>query len=261
MRIERRSVLKIVLLCAIFMCIGAFGAYEVVNSYYQNKMVTLENKYKNELNKVKAEYGVKEAKLKTFEFLYKDSQKELDERKKKITMLQYEFDTYKKQVAISKKTLQVTRGNMPAEDLKVFAAVDVKELNEWIKGKAPSNSPFIGNAQVFIDASNATGLNPKYLVAHAGLESAWGTSTIARNKNNYFGIGSYNDSPYNSSYTFAGSFYDGIMKGAKWIQDNFTDKGQNTLLSMIYGKKTYCVDDNGNPSQEWINHIVNMVTG
>ena len=40
-------------------------------------------------------------------------------------------------------------------------------------------------------------------VAAVGIhESAWGTSKIARNKNNLFGYGAYDSNPYNGAYTF-----------------------------------------------------------
>ena len=40
-------------------------------------------------------------------------------------------------------------------------------------------------------------------VAAIGIhESAWGTSKIAQNKNNLFGYGAYDSSPYSSSYNF-----------------------------------------------------------
>lgn len=151
-----------------------------------------------------------------------------------------------------------SRSSLSTKPLDKYAVITVEELNEWIAERAPSDSPFIGQAEAFLEAAKQSGLDPKYIVAHAGLESAWGTSAIARDKFNFFGIAAYNHDPYNSAKTFS-SFEEGIVEGAKWIKRNYTDEGQNTLSSMIYGEKAYCVDDSGEPSQSWIDKIVSII--
>jgi hypothetical protein len=67
-----------------------------------------------------------------------------------------------------------------------------------------ADSPFADErtARGFINAQQAWGLNAHYLTAHAALESAWGTSAIARDKNNILGFMAYDDSPYLSAATF-----------------------------------------------------------
>jgi hypothetical protein len=57
-------------------------------------------------------------------------------------------------------------------------------------------------AQAFMDAQASWGVNAVYLLAHAALESAWGTSAIARDKNNIYGYNAVDDSPYASAATF-----------------------------------------------------------
>ena len=39
-------------------------------------------------------------------------------------------------------------------------------------------------------------------MAHSALESAWGRSQIANDKNNFFGIAAYDTSPYDSAKKF-----------------------------------------------------------
>lgn len=153
-----------------------------------------------------------------------------------------------------------SRSTLSTKPLDKYAVITVDELNEWIAERAPEDSPFIGQAEAFLEAAKQSGLDPKYIVAHAGLESAWGTSQIARDKYNFFGIAAYNHDPYNSAKTFS-SFQEGIIEGALWIKRNYTDSGQNTLSSMIYGDPdhVYCVDDSGEPSQSWIDKIVNII--
>ena len=65
-----------------------------------------------------------------------------------------------------------------------------------------ADSPFVNIAGGFMEAQRAWGLNAIYLVAHAAHESAWGTSKIARDKNNILGFMAYDSSPYLSAATF-----------------------------------------------------------
>lgn len=153
-----------------------------------------------------------------------------------------------------------SRGALENKPLNKYAVISVDELNEWIAERAPADSPFIGKAEIFLEAAKESELDPKYIIAHAGLESGWGTSDIARDKYNFFGISAFNHDPYNSAKTFD-SFKQGIIEGAKWIKRNYIDNGQDTLSKMIYGDKdnVYCVNDDGTPSQSWIDKIVNII--
>lgn len=153
-----------------------------------------------------------------------------------------------------------SRGTLQDKPLNKYGVISVEDLNKWIADRAPSGSPFIDKAEIFLQAAKESELDPKYIIAHAGLESAWGTSPIAEDKNNFFGIGAFNHDPYNSAKSFD-SFKQGIIEGAKWIRRNYTDKGQNTLSKMIYGNKdnVYCVEDDGTPAQSWIDKIINII--
>ena len=54
-------------------------------------------------------------------------------------------------------------------------------------------------------------------MAHSALESAWGRSQIANDKNNFFGISAYDDSPYTSATKYD-NVDSGIMGAARWIK-------------------------------------------
>jgi len=77
-----------------------------------------------------------------------------------------------------------------------YLAAKVKQIR--------ADSPFADEriARGFLDTQRTWGLSAHYLVAHAALESAWGTSAIARDKNNILGFMAYDDSPYLSAATF-----------------------------------------------------------
>jgi beta-N-acetylglucosaminidase len=148
-----------------------------------------------------------------------------------------------------------------SKNLTQFNSISQDQLNSWINSRAPANSPFRNQAAVFLEASKQSGLDPRYIVAHAALESAWGTSKIAKDKNNYFGIGAFNSSPYSSALTFNTGLASGIIGGANWIKKNYVDRGQNSLYSMIYGDPThrYAVHDDGTPNESWMKNIASIM--
>ena len=131
------------------------------------------------------------------------------------------------------------------QDLKVWAPITEKELNDYIASVRP-DSPFARNAKVFLDAAKETGLDPRYILAHAAVESGWGTSAICKDKNNYFGIGAFDSSPYASAYSFSSGLAAGIIEGAKWIEQNYYSSSykQTTLKQMRWnnGQHQYATD-------------------
>jgi murein DD-endopeptidase MepM/ murein hydrolase activator NlpD len=155
-------------------------------------------------------------------------------------------------------------GNIINQDLGYFSPVNAYEMDVWISKNAPKNSPFRNNGAIFIEASKISGLDPRYILAHAAVESAWGTSNIAKTKGNYFGIGAFNSSPMSSAKTFGKMLKTGIIEGAKWIKKNYYNKGQTSLYNMIYGdpKHIYAQYDDGKPNDGWLTSISRvMVTG
>lgn len=145
------------------------------------------------------------------------------------------------------------------QDLGIWSPISSKELNNYINKHAPKNSPFRNNADIFIRAGKESGLDPRYLLAHAALESGWGTSRIARNKNNYFGIGAFDSSAYKSAYSFNSGLAGGIIEGAKWISNNYYNGkyDQKTLNRMRNnnGVHQYATDP------EWANKIASIMDG
>lgn len=116
--------------------------------------------------------------------------------------------------------LPMTVDNCKKENLGVWSEPTADELNEFIK-KKNSSSPFNGHGDVFIRAGKASGLDPRYILAHAAFESAWGTSKICREKNNYFGIAAFDSNPYNSAKRFGSGLEAGIIGGACWIAEHY----------------------------------------
>ena len=73
---------------------------------------------------------------------------------------------------------------------------------------------FENNYQVFYNIEKKYNINGILLAAMGIHESSWGTSQIAKEKNNLFGYGSYDNTPYESSFEF-NSYEEGIETVAK----------------------------------------------
>lgn len=69
------------------------------------------------------------------------------------------------------------------------------DINKYFEGKTASNSVLKGTGEYFIKAQNKYGVNASYMIGIAMNESARGTSTLAREKNNIFGINAKDASP------------------------------------------------------------------
>ena len=118
------------------------------------------------------------------------------------------------------------------QDLCVWADVTGEEIDNFLRGYCDPSSPFIGNGALIVEIGNITGMDPVYIMAHGGVESAWGSSQYARERGNYFGIGAYDNNPDNA-FTMAssnGDFHpDGLLAGVQWIKENYYDNGQTSL--------------------------------
>lgn len=216
-----------------------FGVGKYTQNIYEHKIYLINQKHKENIE---------------------DKNKEIKKVKKEKEKVENELDEIKEKIRVSKEVEEEYRYDYENKDLTKYEIYTVDQMNEWIDKRAPEDSPFRDEGEAFLNASEKSGLDPKYLVAHAALESKWGTSNICRNKNNYFGIAAYNSSPGSSAYTFSDGLESSITEGAIWIKENYTDKGQETLDEMINGKKAYCtLDDEKTPDQKWIRKIVDIV--
>ncbi|MGE8202993.1 SH3 domain-containing protein [Heyndrickxia sp. NPDC080065] len=91
-------------------------------------------------------------------------------------------------------------------DLRTQSPVTAKQINDYISKYVNSTgkiSVLTGKGQAFINAGKKYGVNALYLAAHAIHESAYGTSNISLGKNNLFGFGAYDATPFVAAYRFA----------------------------------------------------------
>lgn len=149
-----------------------------------------------------------------------------------------------------------TSSDLTKHDLgKTLQGITATQLNNWIKAVSPS-SPFNGNGDLFLEAQRRSGLDVRYIIAHAAHESAWGTSNIARKNKNYFGIGAIDSDPFNGSKKYANAdLATGIVNGVNWIKKNYYNRGQTTLYKMRFngGVHEYATDP------KWHTKIANIM--
>lgn len=159
-------------------------------------------------------------------------------------------------VDATKKTYW-TNSDVTKHDLgKRLQGITATQINNWIRAKAP-NSPFNGQGQVFIEAQKQSGLDARYILAHAALESAWGSSRIARTYHNYFGINAYDSNPDNAKKSSNRSLQAGIINGAVWIKEHYYNRGQKTLYAMNHDKNGH----NYASDKAWGDKIANIMKG
>lgn len=96
-----------------------------------------------------------------------------------------------------------------------------------------TNKIFENNYQAFYNAEKKYNINGIFLASIAIHESGWGTSQIAREKNNLFGYGSYDSTPYESSFEFT-DYSEGIETVAKSLSKYYL----NPSGTIIYGGET-----------------------
>lgn len=87
--------------------------------------------------------------------------------------------------------------------LRSTTSYSADTLNALLAGKTTASSLMRGRGGAFVNAQNTYGVNALLMTGVAANESAWGTSWIAMNKNNLFGLNAVDESPGTSANTFA----------------------------------------------------------
>lgn len=119
------------------------------------------------------------------------------------------------------------------QDLRTKSNVTADDLNKIIESRTEGKySKLSGQGQAIINAADKYGVDATWILAMMGEESAWGTSNIAIDKNNFFGYGAYDSSPYASAYSYANT-EQGIDSVVKSVVENYFNKGQETLEKMV----------------------------
>lgn len=140
---------------------------------------------------------------------------------------------------------------MDLKNRKDISASDMDYIIEYYTNLngCGSNTELYGMGEAFIIASQQTGYDPIFLLALAATEGGWEVSSLHSSKCNPYSINMVDSNPH-AGYTLGDTYYDGIINGAKFINDNYYNEGYTTLHSMIYGGKRYA-----SSADYWIDSI------
>lgn len=106
----------------------------------------------------------------------------------------------------------------------------LEQFKKVLSDKKDVNKVFENNAEYFYYIEKQYNINGIFVASIGIHESAWGTSQIAKDKNNLFGYGSYDSNPYNGAYSF-GDYSESIDLIARVLVKYYL----NTKGTSIYG--------------------------
>lgn len=141
------------------------------------------------------------------------------------------------------------------QDLGIWSPLTAKQIDDFMKSYPGGGGDFAGKGSYFVKAAEVSGLDPRYILAHAAIESGWGTSEYAH-AGNFFGIGAFDSNPDNALKYGNSSMESGIVNGASWIRKNYYDAGQKTLYEMQHpenGWHIYATD------KDWADKIASIM--
>ena len=136
-----------------------------------------------------------------------------------------------------------------------YTAADINRLYSLM---GANDSKLAGKGATFKAAEQRYGVNALYLVAHSALESAWGRSKIAKDKNNFFGITAYDDTPYTSATKFD-NVDSGIMGAARWINSRYLHNSGYPANGAYLGNKAGGMNVNYATAPYWGESIASIM--
>ncbi|HEI2155707.1 TPA: glucosaminidase domain-containing protein [Staphylococcus aureus] len=146
-------------------------------------------------------------------------------------------------------------------NLGKYQGISVSALNKILKGKGTLD----GQGKAFAEACKKNNINEIYLIAHAFLESGYGTSNFASGRYgayNYFGIGAFDNDPdyamkfaKNKAWTTPAK---AIMGGASFVRKDYINKGQNTLYRIRWNPKNPATHQYAT-AIEWCQHQASTI--
>lgn len=115
-------------------------------------------------------------------------------------------------------------------------------------------------SQDYLDAEEKYGVNALALISITALESSWGTSRLAKLKNNLSGFMAYNVETFESAYKFDDK-RDSIMSTAEHLKNNYLSQdgkyyNGTGLVDINY---YYCTQDDGKtPDYSWSSTLIDV---
>lgn len=102
-------------------------------------------------------------------------------------------------------------------DVTVSSLVTAYEIDMIL-----ADTELAGLGRAFVEAEAESNVNAMFLLALAVHESSWGSSALAREKNNLFGFGAYDRNPYYGAQVFA-TKEECIKHVAQFLRDHYLE--------------------------------------
>lgn len=108
-----------------------------------------------------------------------------------------------KQTTVAQSKGQLTTQLSFDMPLNKPSGLTLEQFKKVLSDSKDVNKIFENNAEYFYYIEKQYNINGIFVAAVGIHESAWGTSKIAKDKNNLFGYGAYDSNPYNGAYSFS----------------------------------------------------------
>lgn len=114
----------------------------------------------------------------------------------------------------------------------------LEQFQKVLSDSKDVNKIFSDNAQYFYYIEDQYNINGIFVASIGIHESNWGTSKIAKNKNNLFGYGAYDSNPYNGAYSFS-TYAESIDLMARVIVKYYINPNGTSIYGGETAKGTY----------------------
>ena len=120
--------------------------------------------------------------------------------------------------------------------LRTRSNITGAEMDQYLREIGKTNSVYYGKSNEFVINQNKYGMNALLVFALANHESAYGTSSIARNKNNVFGWNAIDSNPYEGADYYA-NVGQSIREHMSVNLFGYTNIADSRFTSPAYGNK------------------------
>ena len=139
---------------------------------------------------------------------------------------------YKIQEEVQNNNSNITKNINFDIQLNKPSNLSLEQFKQILTDSKDVNKIFSQNAEYFYYIEKQYNINGVFVAAVAIHESNWGTSNISKQKNNLFGYGAYDNSPYKSAYNFSN-----VSEGIDLIARVFVKYYLNPKGTSIYSNE------------------------
>lgn len=128
------------------------------------------------------------------------------------------------------------KSNYTADELNKYIRDKYPHRTKVYNGKKLEKSPLENTGQYFKEMETKYGVNALYLMAHAIHESDWGTSCIAQEINNLYGMQAYDGEPCKNAKKY-NSFKESIEHAAQYVSSTYQKPSGAYFNGAVLGNK------------------------